>query len=58
MRGNREVGFVGWDDSKKAWLIRNSWGKAWGLKGYMFISYISNNVGYGAAWVEVGPDKH
>jgi len=42
---------VGWDDGKQAWLIKNSWGLGWGEKGYMWIRYGSNNIGYGAAWV-------
>ncbi len=42
---------VGWDDGKQAWLIKNSWGFGWGEKGYMWIRYGSNNIGYGAAWV-------
>lgn len=49
---NHAVTLMGWDDSKKAWLIRNSWGPTWGEQGYMWISYSSNDVGYGAAWVE------
>ena len=59
--GNDAVGhfvvLVGWDDSKKAWLIKNSWGN-WGFdneyspgeKGYCWIDYnsnmICNNTGY------------
>ncbi len=49
---NHAVTVMGWDDSKKAWLIRNSWGPTWGEQGHMWISYTSNDVGYGAAWVE------
>jgi hypothetical protein len=30
---------VGYDDSKKAWLIRNSWGTGWGTNGYGWFGY-------------------
>jgi C1A family cysteine protease len=49
---NHAVTLVGWDDSKQAWLMKNSWGTAWGENGYMWIAYGSNNIGYGAAWVD------
>ena len=48
---NHGVTLVGWDDQKKAWLIKNSWGAGWGDAGYMWIAYDSNNIGLGAAWV-------
>jgi cathepsin L len=49
---NHVVTLVGWDDSKKAWRIKNSWGEGWGEQGYMWIAYGSNSVGFGATWVE------
>ena len=44
---------LGWDDSKGAWLLLNSWGEQWGEDGYMWIAWGSNSVGMYAAWIEV-----
>lgn len=53
---NHEVVLVGWDDSKGAWLLRNSWGTQFGLDGYMWIKYDQNYnksmVGQGASWIK------
>jgi len=49
---NHAVTLVGWDESKKAWLMKNSWGTGWGENGYMWIAYDSNNIGFYAAWVD------
>ena len=49
---NHAIVLVGWDDTKGAWLLKNSWGSAnWGEDGYMWIKYGSNNVGRRAAWI-------
>ncbi|MBL7814658.1 MAG: hypothetical protein JNL70_06600 [Saprospiraceae bacterium] len=48
---NHAIVLVGWDDTKGAWLLKNSWGTDWGEDGYMWIKYNSNNVGRRAAWV-------
>jgi len=55
---NHGVTLIGWDDAKQAWLIKNSWGTGWGEtggfgteRGYMWIGYSSNSIGYAAAWV-------
>jgi hypothetical protein len=59
---NHGVTLIGWDDSKGAWLIKNSWGTGWGStcgvgteRGYMWIKYNCNKVGYAASWVEAKP---
>jgi len=49
---NHAVVLVGWDDSRQAWLLKNSWSTDWGMDGYMWIKYTSNSVGYAAAWVD------
>lgn len=49
---NHAVTLVGWDDSKQAWRIKNSWGKAWEEAGYMWIAYNANKIGYGTSWVQ------
>ena len=30
---------VGYDDSKQWFIVRNSWGSNWGLKGYFTLPY-------------------
>lgn len=52
---NHGVTLVGWDDSKQAWRIKNSWGVGWGESGYMWIAYGCNKIGYGATWVQAKP---
>lgn len=45
---NHAVILCGWDDGKGAWLLKNSWGTAWGENGFMWIAYNCNRVGEGA----------
>ncbi len=49
---NHGVTLTGWDDTKEAWRIKNSWGKGWGESGYMWIAYGSNKIGYAASWAQ------
>ena len=65
---NHAVALIGWDNNPPefrddpalrdgtgggVWILRNSWGSAWGEKGgYMRIAYNSSFVGYGAMWIE------
>jgi C1A family cysteine protease len=39
MIGGHAVMAIGYDDSKKAFLVRNSWGADWGLAGYFYMAY-------------------
>lgn len=43
--GGHAVMAVGYDNSKNAVIVRNSWGTNWGLKGYFYMpyGYISSN---------------
>ena len=50
---NHAIVIVGWDDSKKAFLVKNSWGTQWGDKGYIWVAYDCNNIGYGSTWAVV-----
>ena len=38
-RGAHAVLVVGWDDSVKAFIVKNSWGPYWGENGYFRIAY-------------------
>ena len=39
MLGGHAVAMVGFDDEKKHFIIRNSWGEEWGDKGYFYMPY-------------------
>jgi C1A family cysteine protease len=45
---NHAIILCGWDDSKGAWLLKNSWGTGWGENGFMWVAYGCNLVGEGA----------
>jgi C1A family cysteine protease len=46
---NHAVVIVGWDDAMcgglGGWIVKNSWGTAWGAAGYFYIRYGSARVG-------------
>ncbi|AFL75559.1 C1 family peptidase [Thiocystis violascens] len=54
---NHAITLIGWDDSKQAWRIKNSWGIGWGESGYMWIAYGCNKIGYAATWVKAKPSQ-
>ena len=37
--GGHAVIAVGYDNSKQSFIIRNSWGTKWGIKGYFYMPY-------------------
>ena len=43
---NHAVMIVGWDDSKQAWRVKNSWGTGWGESGYAWVKYNHNAIGW------------
>jgi cathepsin L len=49
---NHAVLIVGWDDNKRAWKIKNSWGTKWGDEGFGYVAYGHYNIGTGTAWVQ------
>lgn len=47
---NHAIMIVGWDDSKGAWRIKNSWGTGWGENGYAWVKYNHNAIGWDTVW--------
>jgi C1A family cysteine protease len=43
---------VGWDDQRKAWKIKNSWGTTWGEGGFGWVAYNRYRIGTTTAWVQ------
>jgi hypothetical protein len=42
--GLHAITIVGWDDSDRSWICKNSWGTGWGNSGYFKIRWIEDNV--------------
>lgn len=55
--GGHAISLVGYDDSKQAFIIRNSWGAEWGDKGFVYISYEdTSGIGNNTWAFEVSPN--
>jgi len=37
--GGHAISIIGFDDARRAWIIRNSWGPDWGDHGFAYVSY-------------------
>lgn len=48
---NHAIMLVGWDDSRGAWRLKNSWSTSWGEGGYMWITYGVQRVGEGTMYI-------
>lgn len=57
INGSHIVLIIGWDDTKGAWLIKNSYGSGWGEKGFGWIKYGSNNIGQWSAFIVADPQE-
>jgi C1A family cysteine protease len=61
--GGHAVLCVGYDDSKRVFIVRNSWGASWGDKGYFYMpyTYLTNRNLAGDFWqvtkVEIPTNK-
>lgn len=42
--GSHAVVIVGWSDSDRAWIVRNSWGSKWGEGGFFKAAWDDTNV--------------
>ena len=51
IRGGHAVSIVGYDDTKQAWLMKNSWGTGWGMSGYCWIGYGQADID---TWAKLG----
>lgn len=50
---NHALVLVGWDDGRGAFQAKNSWGDGWGEKGFCWVAFDCNGIGYGSAWVDM-----
>jgi len=64
--GGHFVLIIGWDNSKNAWLIKNSWGSTtWGdpcgfgtEKGYAWVGYGIHGIQTDAVWIHSHPTQY
>lgn len=52
--GGHAIAIIGYDDSKQAYIIRNSWGTDWGIDGYGYVAYSNGaQLGKSTWWIDV-----
>lgn len=49
--GGHAISIIGYDDEKRAYIIRNSWGKEWGEDGFGYVSYDDSSGVGGRTWL-------
>ena len=49
--GGHLVTLVGWDDTNKCWICKNSWGTDWGEDGWFRIKYGESDIEYDTAYL-------
>jgi C1A family cysteine protease len=56
LRGYHCISVVGYDDSRQAWLIKNSWGPGWGDGGFCYIGYGQSELLIDSDWAFYSAD--
>lgn len=55
-KGAHAMLIVGYDDARRVWIVRNSWGSAWGDQGYVYIDYdVLDHYAFKDGYWTVGP---
>ena len=55
VRRTDAIVLVGWNDAEQCWIVKNSWGPAWGMAGYFKIKWGECNIGQNVIHIE--PDR-
>lgn len=57
--GGHAMLIVGYDDDRNAWLVRNSWGREFGIEGHMWVDYrVMDHYGFPGGFWTLGPLDH
>jgi len=55
-RGGHAMLMVGYDDERRGWIVRNSWGEGWGIGGHVLIDYdVMDYYGFDHGYWTIGP---